>query len=53
MKSQAAAQDALKSVEAPISRRIAIGRVAFFGAAMSAIASPGCVLAARDPLPQY
>src|SRR5215471_14663380 len=36
---QAAAQDALKSVEAPISRRIAMGGVAFFGAAMSGIAS--------------
>src|SRR6516162_8572980 len=30
---------AAKAVEAPISRRIAVGGVAFFGAAMSAIAS--------------
>jgi len=36
---QAVAQDVLKSIQAPISRRIAMGGVAFFGAAMSAIAS--------------
>jgi hypothetical protein len=44
-------------VEAPISRRIAIGGVAFFGAAMSAIGSrafaqPGAPVIVTRPSPQ-